>query len=376
MARLPAGMSKRKDGTIMCRFTVEGKRYTVYGQTVKECREKELQKREKIAAGLYKSGKVLTVAEYADQYIDSLREHDKATTIYNYGLRAKSICGTVIDGSGRKFGELKLDKVEVQNIRDLQKALADNGISSTGINSRITFLSCMYKAAVTERICSWNPVKGVKAMKRTEEKARDTNHRALTREETAAFLDEARRRGSWFLNQYILMLNTGMRNGEAAALAPVHISGNGIKVCRTLTRTETGAFVIGEEAKTEAGRRYIPLNEDARKAITDQMNIERHLRGGKVIDLDAPIFRGQKGGLVQIASINLDIKRICEAAGIEKFSVHAFRDTFATRCIESGMPAKVLMEIMGHTNIQMTLGLYAHVVVESKNDHMKAVNFF
>ena len=58
---LPSGFSKRtrtnKDtGTVSefleYRFMVDGKRYSVYGQTVKECKDKELKKREELKQGL------------------------------------------------------------------------------------------------------------------------------------------------------------------------------------------------------------------------------------------------------------------------------------------------------------------------------------
>jgi integrase len=71
--------------------------------------------------------------------------------------------------------------------------------------------------------------------------------------------------------------------------------------------------------------------------------------------------------------VNQDIARICKAAGIEKFTAHAFRDTFATRCVESGMQPKTLQEIMGHTDIAMTMNLYAHVMEETKVSQMQAV---
>ena len=58
-----------------------------------------------------------------------------------------------------------------------------------------------------------------------------------------------------------------------------------------------------------------------------------------------------------------------------KFTAHALRDTFATRCVESGMQPKVLQEIMGHTNISMTMNLYAHAMDESKIEQIKAVSF-
>ena len=58
---------------------------------------------------------------------------------------------------------------------------------------------------------------------------------------------------------------------------------------------------------------------------------------------------------------------------IESFSGHTFRHTFATRCIESGVPAVVLKTWLGHSNIHITLDMYTDVF-ESLNN--KAVGDF
>ena len=63
------------------------------------------------------------------------------------------------------------------------------------------------------------------------------------------------------------------------------------------------------------------------------------------------------------------------AAGIEKFTAHAFRATFTSRCVADGVPVKELMEILGHTDVEMTLGLYAHSNEELKKSKLMAVNF-
>lgn len=67
-------------------------------------------------------------------------------------------------------------------------------------------------------------------------------------------------------------------------------------------------------------------------------------------------------------------KRRKNAAGIERFTAHAFRDTFATRAVESGMQAKTLQEILGHADIGITMNLYAHVMEDTKRRQMAAVH--
>ena len=69
MARKIANIYRREDGTYQCRFTVDGRRYAVYGKTVAECREKEAQKREEIEAGAYQRQTDLTLREYCDRWL-------------------------------------------------------------------------------------------------------------------------------------------------------------------------------------------------------------------------------------------------------------------------------------------------------------------
>lgn len=387
--KLPAGMTLRADGRIVNRFTVEGKRYSVYGASVKECREKESAKRDQIRAGLAKKGKDKTVGEYFAEWIAAKEGTVKPTTIRTDSILLRRMEITPIDKAGTLFGSLKLSKVETANVRALQGALQKElkfrtdkgkektrkGMTTRATNDSIHLLKAVYKSAIAERLVNWNPVETVKPLKRTEEQARDTTHRALTKAETAKFLEYAKKRNSWYYNLYVFLLNTGARLGEAGALLPSDISKNGITIKRTITRTEDGGYEIGSDTKTSAGVRFIPLLGDASAALEDQRKANAIAAGVKIIELGKPIFRAPKGSLLKSANVNYDIANICADAGINKFSAHALRATFATRCVESGMPPKTLMSIMGHSDISMTLTLYAHCEDETKIEQLKVVNF-
>ena len=52
---------------------------------------------------------------------------------------------------------------------------------------------------------------------------------------------------------------------------------------------------------------------------------------------------------------------------------HTLRHTFATRCIENGMPPQVLKTILGHSSLSMTMDLYAHVLPNTKAEEMQKI---
>ena len=436
--KLPVGFMERENGTYQYRFRVDGKRYAVYGSTIKECRVKELEKREEIREKIYQKGKGLKVEGYLDRWIESRELVVKSATIRTYKKLLRRISNTKIDAAGTTFGSLKLCEVESQNVRDLQKALRSE-LTTRTTNDCISLLKKALEAAKNERIIQWNPCDPVERLKRTEDQARDNIHRALSAEELEAFKKAAAE--SHYYNFYIFLLHTGMRIGEAAALTTGDITGDMISIHKTVTRTEYG-YEIAEQTKTNAGRRTVPLRPEAREAWETQKAINKKLNIGNVIDMNAPIFRMPKGGIIRSDRVNADIKSICEksaakwvyvenpneietgatiykgtritgtstqetvfpnsgikyakageiylntdtmniyqctsggtAAGVEKFTAHAFRATFTSRCVADGVPVKELMEILGHTDVEMTLGLYAHSNEELKRSKLLAVNF-
>lgn len=367
------GITRRKDGLYQNAFTVEGSRYFVYGRTVTECREKEIERRREIEAGRKKRVKDQSFYEFFESWIDAKEGTVKETTLRNYRMLFNIVSKTVIDDAGTTFGSLKMSKVEPQNVRDLQSVMKKNQHTRT-INDSISLVKSVFNSAVNERAITWNPAAGVKRLKRTEPVARDTIHRALSTEETKRFLEAAA--GSWYYELYIFLVNTGCRIGEAAAIQQKDISGKVIHINRTVTRTIDGGYMIGKEPKTKRGIRTIPLNNAILSAIAGQRFKNNALHGEQVTGMSETLFKAPRGGLIKDSMVNEDIKNICEKVGLDRFSVHAFRDTFATRCVESGMQPKTLQDLMGHSDINMTMSLYAHVMDSTKESQFQAVSFY
>ncbi len=64
---------------------------------------------------------------------------------------------------------------------------------------------------------------------------------------------------------------------------------------------------------------------------------------------------------------------VCNRVGIKRFSVHQLRHTMCTRCFEAGLSPKMMQEILGHSNISITLRIYTHVLDEQKQKELSSI---
>ena len=62
------------------------------------------------------------------------------------------------------------------------------------------------------------------------------------------------------------------------------------------------------------------------------------------------------------------LKRILKKAGLPSIRFHDLSHTFATHAIASGVDAKTLSGILGHTNASFTLDRYTHVTTEMQRN--------
>lgn len=141
----------------------------------------------------------------------------------------------------------------------------------------------------------------------------------------------------------LLAINTGMRRGE---LFEQKWSDLDFQM-KVLT-------VTGEVAKS--GRtRHIPLNSEAYRIMTLWKK-----QANQTNQLVFPRANGDK-----LESIKTSWKNLMRESAIEKFRFHDLRHHFASRLVMAGEDLNTVRELLGHTDIQMTLR-YAHLAPEHK----------
>ena len=195
---------------------------------------------------------------------------------------------------------------------------------------------------------------------------------ALTLDIQKKFLENAT--GLSYENQYRFILQTGLRTGELVGLQWKHVDFKN----KTLTidqsmeyRYKVGEWQIGPP-KSKSGYRTIPLTDEAVRILKTQKEKNKKI---KVIPMEWSdfIFLSRKGEPVKNSTYDTALFKICDKAGINRFSMHVLRHTFATRCIEAGMKPKTLQMLLGHSNIGITMNLYVHTTEDEKRKEIDLV---
>ena len=86
------------------------------------------------------------------------------------------------------------------------------------------------------------------------------------------------------------------------------------------------------------------------------------------------IFGGDKP--LEPRTIQYRFKRILKDAKLPDKNFHILRHTFSTNCIEGGTDVKSLSEMLGHSNVQITLNRYVHPSMDTKRQHMNELSRF
>lgn len=85
------------------------------------------------------------------------------------------------------------------------------------------------------------------------------------------------------------------------------------------------------------------------------------------------VFLCRKGESTKNSAYDSSLFKLCDKAGIPRFSMHVLKHTYATRCIEAGMRPKTLQMLLGHSNIGITMNLYVHVTDDEKKKEVERV---
>lgn len=358
---LGVGISQRKDGYYVGRFTGKNGRKQKLFKKIRECQKWIADEKYKDANLNTMHCKSITLDDWYTEWISVTKKTIRGTTLSSYEITYNQYIKPYI-------GEKNICEITPFDCQKVMNAMGDKEYKSSSILKTKSVLKLMLESAVENELIDKNPCgKKTKSNVGTSSKARE----ALTLEEHKKLLEVVDEAG--YADQYKFALQTGIRAGELIALQwdDIDFKRNIIIIQRTAHyRNHPGEWEFGDP-KTGSGKRTIPLTKEAAMLLKKQKLKPRP-------DIISPcfqnlVFLSKNGTPISNQSYDVILKRLCKKYNLPKISMHILRHTFATRCIEAGMQPKTLQKILGHSNISMTMDLYVHVTEDQKQKEIKEI---
>ena len=163
---------------------------------------------------------------------------------------------------------------------------------------------------------------------------------------------------------YRVALALGLRLGEALGLRweDVDLDTGSLRVRFALQRID-GKLTL-KEPKTEQSRRTLTMPPSltiALRAHRDRQAFEQ-ATAGDTWRANGLVFTNTIGGPLEPSNVLKGLKKLLDRAGLPPQRFHDLRHCAASLLLAQGVPARVVMDILGHTQMATTMDLYSHVM--------------
>ena len=328
----------------------------VYGKTQKELTEKMHRKLNEYEGVELTENSKMTLGEWLDVWLEKyMRNTIRPSTFDSYermcddyikpNLGNKTIAFITANDIQKMY--VKLKKEGRKNYHPtFGKSLSDSSI--------VRIHNMLHKAmddAVKEHLIPKNPTAGTNPPKKKKPELQILNEEQLQR-----FMNAIENDIIWH-DIFYTEMTTGLRRGELCGLKWTDFDETEgvLKINRSITHDKKGGFIEGE-TKTGQGKRSILL-----PLSTVEILKERKRKSRSEWIFEHPLDPTRP---IAPCSVYNKMKAILKSADLPSIRFHDLRHTFATHALTSGVDAKTLSGILGHTNASFTLDTYTHVTTD------------
>jgi integrase len=332
------------------------KRTAVYGKSQTEARARAKELRKRLELGQPVRDTADTLATFSLEWIATAlaASERKTTTKAMYAAITRS----QIVSSG--IGGLPLGKITPRAVEGWLVELRERGLAESTVRIAYDILLAILKTAIRDGALGRNPVAAVKRPRVTRKEAD-----YLSSDQVRAVLSAAQ--STRFAPLFTLLVNTGLRRGEALALqwSDVDLEAGTLRVRGTLARVNGELEVT--EPKTEKSKRTVPLSSPAVQTLrTIRLEqAQQRLRAGSWWHPTGYLFTTRFGEPCDPRNALRAFKVAAKRAGLPaSVGLHTLRHTAATMMLQAGVPLKIVSEILGHASVAITGDIYGHVAPE------------
>jgi integrase len=346
------------------------RRKTVYGQTKREVLQKLSTLRTAHEHGVDLVAPTLTVGQWLDAWLSEIKGFD--------GTRPRTL--SLYKGLSERYvkpviGTVRLDKLTPAHVQRLVTETRDTQ-TSRGTPPSASTLRHVYKL-VRNALGDAYRMELVTRNVATQVKAPPLSNQPRLGLELA----EAKRLlqvidGERLEALYVLALTTGLRRGELLALRwdDIDLGSRQLHVRRAIQRVDGKLQIV--EPKTSSARRTVVLPQFAVRHLRQHKERQdgERLALGDAWREHGLVFASSIGTPIEPRNLNRRWDVLRQRAGLEGLRLHDLRHGCATFLLAQGVPARAIMEVLGHAEIGVTMNTYTHVLPELRQEAADAID--
>lgn len=329
------------------------KRKTFYGETREEVRGKLVAALSDQQKGLPVITERQTVAEFLEKWLADVSRPSVRPKTYRF------YCDHIRLHIKPALGKKQIEKLTPANVQHFVNDKLQSGLSPQTIRHIIATLRAALSIAVR-----WQLVYRNVAALVTLPRIQKQEMKIFTPEQAKAFLESVK--GHRLEALFIMALTLGLRRGELLGLhwSDVDFDAATLRVNYGLQRFDGKLHLV--EPKTEKSRRVLPLPAlliDALR-VHRTRQLEERLALGSNWQESGFVFASTIGRPLEPRNLNRTFDALLKNAKLPKIRFHDMRHSCATMLLSQGVPQRTLMEILGHSQISLTMNTYSHVLPE------------
>ena len=330
--------------------TETGKRKKAYCKTRQEAHRKKNEMLRELERGMLATGPQRKLGEYIQDWLENTHKGKLRLSVYlNYRKHVKHIVAGL--------GDIWLQKLTPQQVQSFLTKKLDEGLSPKYVREMLGVLRLALKNAVQWGYISRNVCELV-----TRPRVPKHDIAPLTLEQAQRFRQHLQ--GHRFEVLITMAVVTGMRRGELLSLrwSDIDFQRGILQVLHTVDRFTGYGYVEGEP-KSAAGVRSIRLPaflmEMLKQHRVQQVAQKSQAKTWQERDL---VFPNSRGGYLHPNHLGEAFRELLEEAGLPSIRFHDLRHSAATILLSMGVNIKVIQEMLGHSDISITLRVYGHLL--------------
>jgi integrase len=349
---------QRADGRWMGMLSLPGGvRKSFYGRTSEDVRRQLVEAAHAKDQGEKTATMTLTVGQFLDMWLDRIaKPRVRAQTYRGYEVNVRVHLKPAI-------GRIELTKLRAADVQELIDRKVKEGLSPKTIRYMHGILRNALNRAIRWEYIERNPAAFVDGPRIEQQEIQP-----FSREEAQRFLTAIK--GDRLEALYTVALTMGLRQGEALGLrwSDVDLEMGYIRVNKQLQRVDHKYELV--EPKTARSRRQLAVPAailGSLRAHKERQDVEREAARRRWHDTNL-VFCRPDGYPLSGSVVTHRFQELLDEVGLSRRRFHDLRHSCATLLLAQGVSPRVVMDVLGHSQISLTMNTYAHVLPELRRE--------